>query len=154
MRKLTVIIYLLFVLTACTNRNSQLVVENDYEKDTSAVILNVNKHQHLLTKFTATTRNDSLQLLFTESMGFDLIIIKEKGIINCELLQNWSVTDSSFIRPVFKTLHQHVSFNKDAYQKGDKLQGNMRLLIVGYYQWPETYIDTIIVNGWVKTTVH
>ena len=64
-----------------------------------------------------------------------------------EVRQNWAVTDSSFIMPTFKTLHKNISFNKEHYRKGDKLDSKITLSVVGYHQWPDTYTDTMTVSG-------
>lgn len=34
------------------------------------------------------------------------------------------------------------------------MEAQINLSIVGYHEWPTKIADTMIVNGWVKTTVN
>jgi hypothetical protein len=142
------------MLSSCKNKKSQTAIEVQHFQDTSTVVVKRDTSNFNLSNFTVIEKDDSLQLAFTNNKAFDLFIIKTKDSIHSELQQNWAVTDSSFIMPTFKTLYEDISFNKEHYKKGDKLESKIALSIVGYHQWPDTYTDTLAVNGWIKATVN
>lgn len=154
MRKFTEVIFFLTLLVSCKNKNLQATAEIHRLNDTSTVVVKMDTSKFYLSYCTAIVKNDSLQLAFTGNRAFDLFIIKTEDSIHSELLQNWAVTDSSFIMPTFKTLHQDIWFDKGHYRKGDQLESKIILSVIGNYQWPNTYTDTIVVNGWVKATVN
>lgn len=154
MRRLALLVSFFTILDSCKNKNLQTPARIDQLHDTSTVVVKMDTSRFYLSYCTATVKGDSLQLAFTRNRGFDLLIIKTQYSIHSELRQNWAVTDSSFIMPTFKTLHEDISFDKERYRKGDELQSKITLSVLGNYQWPGTYTDTLAVNGWVKTTVN
>jgi hypothetical protein len=70
------------------------------------------------------------------------------------LYQTWAVTDTAFVKPTFKTIQQDIVLDQERYKKGDRMEAQINLSIVGYHEWPTKIADTMIVNGWVKTTVN
>lgn len=154
MRKFIILTILLVVLYACKNETLHFTIAKELKKDTSTVTVKVDTSKYLLENCVASLKNDSLQLSFIGNSWYDLQIVKLNDSVSSNLYQIWAVTDTAFVKPAFKTVQQEILFDKENYKKGDRLQAEINLSIIGYHEWPDKFIDTVVVNGRVKTTVN
>ncbi|UOE49729.1 hypothetical protein MTO98_01415 [Mucilaginibacter sp. SMC90] len=84
---------------------------------------------------------------------YQLNFVKSPGVFDAKYDQNFSITDSSYKKPVFKVIGKNVVLDKDTYVKGELLKGKFSFQIVASHLWESKYSDTISVYGLVKTIV-
>jgi len=122
----------------------------------SSVIIYFSKtNQVELTSCEAEKRNDSIFLKITDSSSnYLLSILKVKEKLTVDLEQLFSITDSSYKKPIFTAIEQSFKLEKDAYKKGDGLKGFLKLKVSVLNRWTELHSDTISVSGLVYATLH
>ena len=65
----------------------------------------------------------------------------------------FSITDSSYKKPIFTAIDQSIKLDKVSYEKGDELKGFLKLKLSVLHRWTELYTDTITVSGLVYSTL-
>lgn len=104
-----------------------------------------------------TISKDSLFFKLTDtpfSRGFyEMKFIKLRRGVDAAFYQTFSVADSSYKLPVFKTINKKVFLDKNVYVKGDSLKAKFSVQIMASYSWVTKYTDTIFVYGFAKTIV-
>ena len=106
----------------------------------------------------AVISNDSLLLKLDDARitrsNYEVEILKvnNKYFAKCNL--TYSLTDCTWIAPVFKSLYQNISLDKEKYNKQDSLRGQISLIFSsGQTMSDTTILDTIKVNGFIKAIV-
>jgi hypothetical protein len=102
--------------------------------------------------------NDSLLLKLDDALitrsdyEIEILKIKNEYFAKCRL--TYGVTDCTWRAPVFKNIYLDIQLDKDIYNRGDSLRGQMNLIFSSKQTMADTTIlDTIKVNGLIKTIV-
>lgn len=144
-------------MLSCNTGDNKNVGNNygEFPNPKSSVIIYLSKtNQVELTKCEAEKKSDSLLLKITDSSSnYLLSIIKVKENLSIELEQLFSITDSSYKKPIFSAVEQSFKLDKASYGKGDTLKGFLKLKVATLHRWTETYSDTISVSGLVYATI-
>ena len=91
-------------------------------------------------------------LPFSES-SYELRILKEKNKLTSDYYQTFSIGDSSYWLPVFKTIDQNIVLDKLVYKTGDSLKCKIAVTVSAFHTWDTVYTDTIKIFGLIKTVV-
>lgn len=147
----------LLILFSC-NSGDNKSGENNYGESPdpkSSVIIYLSKtNQVELTRCEAEKKNDSIFLKITDSSSnYLLSILKVKEKLTIDLEQLFSITDSSYKKPIFTPIEQSLKLEKDDYKKGDGLKGFLKLKVSVLHRWTELRSDTITVSGLVYSTL-
>jgi len=145
------------ILFSCnTGDNNGANNYGEFPDPKSSVIIYFSKtNQVELTNCEAEKRNDSIYLKITDSSSnYLLSIIKAKENLTVDLEQLFSITDSSYKKPIFTVIEQSLKLEKRAYEKGDSLKGFLKLKVSALNRWTELHSDTISVSGLVYATLH
>ena len=104
-----------------------------------------------------TLSKDSLFFKFTDTPFtdnlFELSCIKSPKGFDVIYRQTFSIADSSYRSPVFKTISSKIFLDKKTYAKGDLLKGKFSFKMAASHSWETKYTDTISIYGFVKATV-
>ncbi|WP_413670062.1 hypothetical protein ACEN9X_09050 [Mucilaginibacter sp. Mucisp86] len=104
-----------------------------------------------------TLNKDTLIFILTDtpfSNGrYELRFVKSPGVFNAKYYQTFSITDSSYKKPVFEVINKNLILDKGTYAKGDLLKGKFSFQIAVSHTWESKYVDTISVYGFVKAIV-
>lgn len=110
-----------------------------YFPDTTQVELSITK---------AELRNDSLRLKLTDpSSYFCLTILKVGEKTDAELEQLFSITDSTYKKPIFTTIEQQVKLDHEFFDLWKDLSGTVKVKVAVLYHWDEVWKDTIGISG-------
>lgn len=105
----------------------------------------------------ATLFNDSLLLQLNDlpfsTSPYEVKVVKADSYLDTKYYQAFSLTDSSYKAPIFKTTSQNVILDKNNYARGDSLKGKISFEILASYFWERKHTDTIYVYGLIKTVV-
>ncbi|ULQ55845.1 hypothetical protein KJS94_14440 [Flavihumibacter rivuli] len=140
-------------LFSCETSNKKNVRKNYGEfpdPKSSVLIYFSDSNQVELTKCEAVKKSDSLFLKVTDSSSnYQLNILKVKENLSVQFEQLFSITDSSYKKPIFTAIEPSIKLDKASYDKGDNLKGFMKVKISVLHRWTETYSDTISIAGHV-----
>ncbi len=124
---------------------------------TSETIIIEDTAKYFFRNCKAIQNNDSLSLQFSDALfsanSYELRILKVNNQITSEFYQAFSVTDSSYKPPVFKTVKQNIILDKNSYVIGDSLRGKLSIEVLASYFWEHKYTDTVHIYGLIRTTV-
>lgn len=110
-----------------------------YFPDTTQVELSISE---------AELRNDSLRLKLTDpSFFYRLNILKVREKTSADLEQLFSITDSTYKKPVFTTIEQQLKLDHEYFDLWKDLSGTVKLRVAVLYRWGEEWRDTIEVSG-------
>ncbi|GGB16334.1 MULTISPECIES: hypothetical protein [Mucilaginibacter] len=84
---------------------------------------------------------------------YELKFVKSPGVFEAKYNQTFSITDSSYKKPVFKVIDKNVVLDKDTYVKGELLRGKFSFQIAASHLLESKYSDTISMYGFVKTII-
>ena len=105
----------------------------------------INKDDTLSLKIDATSEMRS-------DYEIEILKVHNKYFSNCKL--TYAVTDCTWKVPMFKSVYQNISLDKEKYNRGDNLKGEITLLFLDQRVTEESMkLDTIKVNGSIKTVV-
>ncbi len=180
MRSFLIIILTAIILFSCTQtgKQSKLVQDpvlepfftedhfsyaNDMHSDspklvyTSETTIMEYASRYFLRNCDITKRDDSLLFQFNDApfsaSMVQLDISKVHDQFVSSYYQTFSINDTSYRPPVFKTIYQNIILNKASYQKGDSLKGKFIIKIAAYHSWLDHYTDTVNIYGLVKNIV-
>ncbi len=146
------------ILFSCNAGDNKSEGDNygEFPDPKSSVIIYFSENNQVeLTSCEAEKRNDSIFLKITDSSSnYLLSILKVKEKLTVDLEQSFSITDSSYKKPIFTAIEQSLKLEKDAYKKGDGLKGFLKLKVSVLNRWTEIRSDTISVSGLVYATLH
>lgn len=125
---------------------------------TAEVIMLADTSRFYLRNCGATTRNDTLSLMFTDDPFwgslYELSAIKTKTSVSFTYDQTFSIHDTAYRRPVYSVLDQTLILDKPSYQKGDSLKGKLTATVSAFHSAYDTaYTETIKVYGLIKAVV-
>ena len=144
-------IFFCFSLISCHTSNNREVEElyGQFPNPKSSVIIYLSQTNHIeLTQCTAETRDDSIFFRLTDSLsGYELNVLKVNNYLSAELNQQFSITDSSYKKPVFAVIEQTLKLSKDSLVKGDELKGFLNLKVSVLHRGEELSLDTISIAG-------
>jgi hypothetical protein len=125
--------------------------------DNSTLIIIEDSSRYYLSRCQARKNHDSIFMNFTDtnklSNSYQLEILKANNHFLATCSSTFSITDSSYKRPLLTTYHQIINLDKTDYQVGDSIIGNVSLEISSYNLWPEIYTDTIKIIGGFRAIV-
>jgi hypothetical protein len=124
---------------------------------TSETVVKENGKKQFLRNCKVILHKDSLFFQLDDipfSSNFELRFVKSPTKFDAVYHQMFSIADSSYKPPAFKTISKKISLDKNTYAKGDLLQGKFSMEILASYSWTHKYCDTIFVYGLIKTLVN
>jgi len=136
------------------NRQTNDSIKRNYTSETTVIEGNVRQY---FRSCEVTLDKNALVFHLTDTPFSDgryqLKFVKSPGVFDAKYDQTFSVTDSSYQKPVFKVIDKNVVLDKDTYVKGELLKGKFSFQIAASHFWESKYSDTISVYGFVKTIV-
>lgn len=136
---------------------------NSHEADTTKYFYNSETSmiegtvRRFLRNCTAVAHYDSLLLQLNDipfsANPYDLTVVKSKNRLDVTCHQSFSITDSSYKAPRFRTINENIILDQMDYAKGDSLKGKISVEVAASYFWENKYTDTTHVYGLIKTVV-
>lgn len=138
-----------------TNNQTKDTIRRNYTSETTIV-------EDTLRRF---LRNCKIELLAKGQLSFELTdtpfsaglnqlnFVKSTGKLDATFQQTFSITDTSYKKPVFKIIKKAVFLDKEKYAKGELVKGKFLFQISAKYFWENEHSDTISVYGFIKATV-
>ena len=156
MRTLHLLIVLFLFLFGCNNsekKNDPAPLSNNIDYGDQGLEL---KDGNKITKFTIGGINihgDTTNINYIDSLryfSFNIHSLKDSSW--CEFVQEISVTDSSYRKPIYTILNKNISL-KEVQLKypTSRLTGNIYAEIERHHTWTEDFRDTIVISGILKT---
>jgi hypothetical protein len=146
-------LFITVTLFSCHNKNDNS--ENgDFKiklKETNVTILEdkINKNQFRNCK--AHLENENLILTLNDKpyseYSRELKITNKFNKYILDFHETESITDSSYVLPVFKIIKQHLTLNNKGNKIGDSINGEIDIEIKADYKWVTVYTDTIKIKG-------
>lgn len=134
-------------------------IRNDSLKHfyTAETIIDDNGRTFFLRNCSAKLTQDSIflklsDLPFSQS-SYELKLLKVQNKITADYYQTFSIVDSSYRLPIFKTIDQNIVLEKSTYKAGDSLKSKIDLTISAYHTWDIVYTDTIRIFGLIRTVI-
>jgi hypothetical protein len=144
-----------FVYSDGTINNDLLDTTKYYH--TAEAIIRIDTTQFYLRNCNATISNDTLNLVLSDNpfsqSFYELSATKIKTPFYFKYYQTFSITDSSYRKPVFSIIDQKLILDKQEYKKGDSIKGKIVVAVSAYHTWDTIYTDTVKVYGLIKTIV-
>lgn len=147
----------LLILAVCSflfscNAGNHKIIEHQYGdisvQKPSVIIYFPDTTQVVLSISEAELRNDSLRLKLTDlSFFYRLNILKVREKTSADLEQLFSITDSTYNKPVFTTIEQQLKLDHEYFDLWKNLSGTVKLKVAVLYRWGEVWKDTIEVSG-------
>ena len=143
-------ILFLFICLSCNDQRTNNNSENDQDRKSSVIIYLANTNLIELSQCSATLAKDTIKFTLSDSASlYTLNILKVQNTILAELRQEFSVTDSSYKKPVFSLITQSIKLDNSMYKIGDRIKGFVNLKFSQFHSWEETRTDTVAVEGLV-----
>jgi hypothetical protein len=145
-------LFILVLVAAC-----QTKIKSPNKTDAAQTITNVtiewDSLKYLLQSCSATLENNDLKLYIdrrSDSLSSDyaIEILRINKKFNVAMDQPWSLTDSSYVSPRFKILDQKIKLDKEVYQIGDLLQGELFLVVKAHDSYVRDVGEMLLRNNW------
>lgn len=158
MTKQTLLSVLLVVAVACNRNDATDEIRSD-------VVLQWDTTNYVLDSCTATIEDNTVRLHFASRIDslqeYEVNLVKRDSLVTAMISQVSAPADCMYIAARFKVLKQDITLNKKTYKKGDKLEGQFELSLLGhkpYLKEPgedtlRQNFDTIKLFGGLKTKI-
>ena len=124
---------------------------------TSETIIDDNGRTFYLRNCSARLSQDSIFLQLSDlpfsQNSYELRLLKVNNELKSNYYQTFSIGDSSYRLPVFKTIEQNMVLDKPTYKTGDSIKCKIAVRISAFNTWDIVYTDTIKIFGLIKTKI-